>query len=71
MNDLALTGGRTVRAVRSTLYAVTVRFWRWLARCHSRSTQRGALADLDPRLLRDIGISEAERMMESDRPFWR
>jgi len=36
-----------------------------------RSRQRRHLAELDDRLLRDIGISRAEVEAEMSRPFWR
>ena len=39
----------------------------WLER---RSSRR-ALADLDERLLRDIGLSSSEAVAESAMPFWR
>ena len=38
----------------------------WLA----RSRQRKALAELDDRLLRDIGITRTEARKEAARPFW-
>ncbi|WP_334223880.1 DUF1127 domain-containing protein [Thiosocius teredinicola] len=36
-----------------------------------RARQRRALARLDPRLLRDIGISPEQARQEIDKPFWR
>jgi uncharacterized protein YjiS (DUF1127 family) len=36
-----------------------------------RSRQRRHLAELDDRLLRDIGISRVEVEAEASRPFWR
>ena len=36
-----------------------------------RSRSRRHLAQLDPRLLADTGISEAERQVELSKPFWR
>lgn len=36
-----------------------------------RSRSRRQLAQLDPRLLADTGISEAERQVELSKPFWR
>lgn len=36
-----------------------------------RSSMRIRLADLDDRLLKDIGISRAEAQREVTKPFWR
>jgi uncharacterized protein YjiS (DUF1127 family) len=36
-----------------------------------RRNQRRALKDLDQRLLKDIGISNAARAEEINKPFWR
>lgn len=35
-----------------------------------RYVQRVALAELDKRMLDDIGISEADRQIEVRKPFW-
>ena len=43
----------------------------WLGRTMLRSRGRSSLIELDDRLLRDIGISRAEALRESDKPFWR
>jgi len=40
---------------------------RWIA----RSNQRTALAELDHRLLRDIGVSGGAAFREASKPFWR
>jgi uncharacterized protein YjiS (DUF1127 family) len=42
-----------------------VRSWR------ERARQRGQLARLDLRLLRDIGITAAEAERECNKPFWQ
>jgi uncharacterized protein YjiS (DUF1127 family) len=39
----------------------------WLQRCR----QRRALARLDDRLLRDIGVTAADAAAEAAKPFWR
>lgn len=36
-----------------------------------RRAQRRRLAELDPRLLRDIGITRAEALVEARKPMWR
>jgi uncharacterized protein YjiS (DUF1127 family) len=35
-----------------------------------RSRQRRALAELDERLLRDIGVTSAQARREAAKPFW-
>ena len=40
-------------------------------RIADRQRQRFALADLDERLLRDIGVSADEARAEAAKPFWR
>ncbi len=47
------------------------RFLRWCDRCLARSQQRQALAQLDDRLLRDIGKTRQEAMAEAVKPFWK
>ena len=42
-----------------------------LAEWRRRSRSRRALAALDARLLKDVGLSEAEARLEAARPFWR
>jgi uncharacterized protein YjiS (DUF1127 family) len=36
-----------------------------------RADQRHALRDLNPHLLKDIGISRADAYREARKPFWR
>ncbi|MBR0661134.1 DUF1127 domain-containing protein [Neoroseomonas oryzicola] len=42
-----------------------------IAAALERRRQRERLAALDPRLLRDIGVSVEEAWRESRRPFWQ
>jgi len=37
----------------------------------SRSAQRLHLAQLDDRLLRDMGLSRADILLECEKPFWK
>jgi uncharacterized protein YjiS (DUF1127 family) len=53
---LTRLGGAAVRAV-----------WFW----NERSRQRRALASLDDRLLRDIGLTRDEARRECANPFWK
>ena len=45
--------------------------WMSLRRLEERRRQRLALAELDDRLLADIGVSREQARREADRPFWR
>ena len=45
--------------------AATLDIWR------QRIKQRNTLTELNTRLLADIGISEAQRLAEISKPFWR
>lgn len=47
------------------------RFFAWLRAAMDRARQRYKLADLDDRLLRDIGITPVQARDESDRNFWQ
>lgn len=42
-----------------------------IAAWFERSRQRRALAGLDERMLRDIGVSRADAIREAGKPFWR
>jgi uncharacterized protein YjiS (DUF1127 family) len=43
----------------------------WLARCIHRHRSRADLRDLDPRLLRDIGLTEGQALSEGRKAWWR
>jgi uncharacterized protein YjiS (DUF1127 family) len=45
-------------------FGAVVRTW------FDRSRQRRALAELDDRLLRDIGLTRAQAEREAAKPFW-
>ena len=42
-----------------------------LALWQQRAAQRRALAALPDELLKDIGVSRADAMIEASKPFWR
>jgi uncharacterized protein YjiS (DUF1127 family) len=52
------------RRTRSNVFA-TVREWR------RRVRERGQLAALDDRMLKDIGLTRADAEFLVNRPFWR
>jgi uncharacterized protein YjiS (DUF1127 family) len=41
-----------------------------LSGCHRKARQRQALADLDSRMLDDIGVTAAAARAECEKPFW-
>jgi uncharacterized protein YjiS (DUF1127 family) len=43
----------------------------WVRQCADRAAQRRALARLDDRLLRDIGLTRLDVREECDKWFWR
>jgi uncharacterized protein YjiS (DUF1127 family) len=53
--------------LRRTLAALAGHYGAWV----SISSQRRALAELDDRLLRDIGVTDYEAAVEASKPFWR
>ena len=52
------------------LRAVSLRAVGLLLAWRERGRQRTALATLDDRALRDIGVSRADIWVEADKPFW-
>ena len=49
---------------RLHVWGSTIRMW------FERNRQRRALAELDDRLLRDIGVTSAQARSEAAKPFW-
>lgn len=47
------------------------RFGRWWLACRLRAEQRARLAELDERMLKDVGISPRAAAEESAKPWWR
>lgn len=41
-----------------------------LATWGERLKQRAALAEMDERMLKDIGVSRVDALTEADKPFW-
>jgi uncharacterized protein YjiS (DUF1127 family) len=65
---------RTLQMSSSPLPAaigVCVALARLISTWRQRSRQRQALAELDDRLLRDVGLSRADAARECAKPFWR
>ncbi|MDD3447691.1 MAG: DUF1127 domain-containing protein [Gammaproteobacteria bacterium] len=56
-------GGRLVAWIRAGVGLVSL----WML----RSRERRALARLDDRLLKDVGINPADAWEESRKPFWK
>ncbi|MGE0799523.1 MAG: DUF1127 domain-containing protein [Lautropia sp.] len=44
---------------------------RWCTGCSARSRQRTELADLEDRLLEDIGVTRQQASAEAAKPFWK
>lgn len=51
------------------------RVWRWLVTrievWHDRALTRRQLAEMDDRLLKDIGLTRLDAEQEYTKPFWR
>ena len=60
----------TRRAQRRHIYPVAAS-WMLFATWIERARQRNALAKLDDRQLRDIGITRIDAARECEKPFWR
>ena len=67
----------TIHAAASSALAPTVvaallaRIVELLVGWHLRARSRAMLAELDDRLLADLGLSRADVTRECDKPFWR
>lgn len=51
--------------------AGALRLLKRVVRWRERARQRRALANLDWRLLRDIGLTAEQALLEANKPFWR
>lgn len=70
MNETIIVG-RLARAQSGTAASQMAAIGGWLQRCYARAKQRRDLAELDPRLQSDIGVTQVDVMTESAKPFWR
>ncbi len=61
----------TAASFGKILLEAATRAVRTLLTWQERDRQRHALAQLDARMLKDIGLSRAEVDLESRKPFWR
>ena len=55
------------RSLRRALNVIRATMQRW----QQRSRERAALARLDDRMLRDIGVTRGDVWRELNKPFWR
>jgi uncharacterized protein YjiS (DUF1127 family) len=62
---------RRNRAFTPRAPGAVLRLWRLVRLWYERDRQRNALAKLDDRMLRDIGITRVDAMRECRKPFWR
>jgi len=66
MADLSLHySSKAPLAATFTAFAQILHTWR------QRSHDRNALAQLDHRTLRDLGLTESAARFEANKPFWR
>lgn len=69
---LHASGGRfDAGHFRGGVLAAVARGFGTLLLWQRRAAQRHALATLDDRMLRDLGLSRSEVTWESRKPFWR
>jgi len=47
------------------------RGWEAVSAWRDRSRGRDQLSDLDERMLKDIGLSHADAVVEAGKPFWQ
>jgi uncharacterized protein YjiS (DUF1127 family) len=76
MSDLqlcsTLAADREAPAVPAPELASRLREARqWAVTLYQRARQRRALASLDERLLRDVGITPEQARSEANKPFWQ
>ena len=65
----------TEAAIRAELFRLglsrlLILAWRWAGTCAQRRRQRLALAELDDRLLGDVGLTRADVARETEKRPW-
>jgi uncharacterized protein YjiS (DUF1127 family) len=65
------SGFRSTTGERLSFSGMLVRLVETVAAGHERRRQRAALARLDDRMLRDIGLTSADVDGEVSKPFWK
>jgi uncharacterized protein YjiS (DUF1127 family) len=54
----------------SQISTLAARVLNYLFRCAERASQRRVLCELDEHVLRDIGLTRHDALVEAARPFW-
>lgn len=71
MDETRTIGGQTAQAQPGSAATTLNRVGHWVQRWYGRAQQRRHLAELDPRLKSDIGVTQVDVMSESVKPFCR
>lgn len=66
----AIAVPRRAACTRAPLSALR-HFARWYLLCRARAEQRRQLAELDERMLKDVGLTPADAARECAKPWWR
>ncbi len=69
--DVAIPKTAAQSTAKATFSALAMRVLNTLGEWQTRADQRRRLLALDNRLLSDMGISRADAVSESEKPFWR
>ncbi len=67
----SLSGPAARKPAGISVPGIVRRFAAWCVRCHARAAQRRHLAELDERMLRDVGITPSQAAEECAKPWWR